>query len=503
MRYGSMVMSQLLFLSLIGCSFGTFPLLDRTQGSQGPRPLFDRSKFEKIDLDQLLNSASEPSLNSSQTFNYFADGKKQDFSFASDVKETQIKVYLDQALETKTYQVSFKPETKEHFIHFDSPPKAGAKVVIETLRTGVQEKERPGDSEPVDLLLSYKRFEDSFSGTVNADKNLKRMRNSIQERILAASNERCGEYKNFLRQFESEGNFFLGTLATTLGGLGAIFTPAATARALAGLAGITSGVRAEFQEDLFHKLAVYVITDGIDKRRTQIYGVILQKQREDYDSYTLMHAVNDAVVYHSSCTTLIGLQAASDSIRESQDPGLSRLREAVMSAGLKTSVVGIKLEPLTTRTTVGEKVNLKASGGGRGYHFAIMKDSTDGAKLEPLGEDQATYVTGTKPGETIVGVTDSFMNSSAVVIFVKQPLQFTSSVASIKANSKAEFEASDGFPPYSFSVRQDTTNGSSKLEIINGKKASYLAGKNPGVIDVEVRDAAGEKKQASVHVVTE
>lgn len=60
--------------------------------------------------------------------------------------------------------------------------------------------------------------------------------------------------KKFLMQFESEGNFFWGAASIITGGLGAIFTPAATARALAGAAGITGGMHAEWQQDYFHKL---------------------------------------------------------------------------------------------------------------------------------------------------------------------------------------------------------------------------------------------------------
>ena len=155
----------------------------------------------------------------------------------------------------------------------------------------------------------------------------KRRRNGIQERIIAASNQRCGEYKNFLRQFEAEGNFFLGTATTTLAGLGAVFTPAATVRALAGAAAITSGIRAEFQEDFFYTLATHVITEGIDAKREEIYKALGKRQDEEVIKYTIQAAVNDAVQYHSACTTIVGSQAASEAIRQAKNPGLERLIE--------------------------------------------------------------------------------------------------------------------------------------------------------------------------------
>lgn len=159
-------------------------------------------------------------------------------------------------------------------------------------------------------------------------------RNAIQERILAASAQRCGTYFKFVNQFATEVGFSLGALTTTLAGAGAIVTPATAARALAGTAGITSGVGAEFQEKFFSKLTVQVITKGIEKRREAIYDQI-KKDREsaDYENYPVEAAVKDALRYHSACNLLIGLEEAADSLERAKNPGLTQMREFLKSYG--------------------------------------------------------------------------------------------------------------------------------------------------------------------------
>lgn len=153
-------------------------------------------------------------------------------------------------------------------------------------------------------------------------------RNAIQERILTASKLRCGRFKNHLRRFQAEMNFGLGSVTTILGGLGAIFTPASTVRALSGSAAITSGVRAEFNENFFYTLATHVITEGIDAKREEIYAKIKQRQKnESRKTYPIQAAVKDAVEYHESCSTIVGFVAAGEAIVENRNPGLKQFKK--------------------------------------------------------------------------------------------------------------------------------------------------------------------------------
>ena len=68
--------------------------------------------------------------------------------------------------------------------------------------------------------------------------------------------------------------FGLGSIATALAGAGAIVTGATAARSLAGAAGITEGIRAEFQQAFFSNLATHIIVPCIENRRR----IILEEQ---------------------------------------------------------------------------------------------------------------------------------------------------------------------------------------------------------------------------------
>jgi hypothetical protein len=156
-------------------------------------------------------------------------------------------------------------------------------------------------------------------------------RNSIQERVVWASNQRCGEFKRQLKELQAETSLTLGILATALGGAGAIFTSPGTSRALSGGAGVTSGANAETQSALFNKLAVHVIAQGIDARRDQLYKEIRKRQGETLVAYPLEAAIADAVNYHAACGSIEGLIQAGEAVSkyQDQDVGLKKLFEMI------------------------------------------------------------------------------------------------------------------------------------------------------------------------------
>ena len=168
-------------------------------------------------------------------------------------------------------------------------------------------------------------FRAFYGDTAKGDLRLRR--NMVQERILAASVQRCGNYVRFLKQFDTEIGFSLGSLATTLAGVGAIVTPANAARALSGTAGITTGINAEFQQQFFSKLAMQVITKGIEARRAALYKEMVEKQAKAISEYPVEAAVKDALMYHNACTLLTGLEEAGASIERASNPGIAQLNE--------------------------------------------------------------------------------------------------------------------------------------------------------------------------------
>lgn len=149
-------------------------------------------------------------------------------------------------------------------------------------------------------------------------------RNAMQERLLASSEQRCSAFKIGLQRSFSRTNFGLGILTTMAGTAGALVSSVGAARNWAGTAAISSGVRAEYNQDFFSNLAAHVVIEGIDKRRRDVYQQIQHAgQAKAYADYPVEAAIKDAMFYHGQCSVAAGFQQAADAIRLFDDPGLN------------------------------------------------------------------------------------------------------------------------------------------------------------------------------------
>nr|VFK61654.1 MAG: hypothetical protein BECKTUN1418F_GA0071002_12652 [Candidatus Kentron sp. TUN]VFK64555.1 MAG: hypothetical protein BECKTUN1418D_GA0071000_12712 [Candidatus Kentron sp. TUN]VFK70453.1 MAG: hypothetical protein BECKTUN1418E_GA0071001_12672 [Candidatus Kentron sp. TUN] len=166
-----------------------------------------------------------------------------------------------------------------------------------------------------------KEFQKAYEVFDKYDKP-KYRRNRIQDQIIGASEQRCNLFKAYIKRMDSTNKVFTGSMATLLGGLGAIFTPANTARALSGSASIFSGIGAEFKQGFFSDVATHVLVPGIEAKRKKIRDEIDEKRQEnDLETYTVERAIADAVRFHGACSIDVGLQAASEALKEAENPG--------------------------------------------------------------------------------------------------------------------------------------------------------------------------------------
>ncbi len=154
-------------------------------------------------------------------------------------------------------------------------------------------------------------------------------RNRVQDRLLAASEHRCGAYKQYLKAYDIHWETGLGIGTTVLAAAGAIATGTLNTRAFSGLAAMFSGTRAEIRQGVFSNLASFVIIPGIDKKRTTLLEAIKENRKLDISEYTVEAALHDAAAYHGACTLESGLEVAQDSIKRIENPGLSQINKTL------------------------------------------------------------------------------------------------------------------------------------------------------------------------------
>ena len=142
---------------------------------------------------------------------------------------------------------------------------------------------------------------------------LRSQRDAVQDKFIIASNNRCGFYEQNLKRTQSTGSMLSGIITTATGGAGAIFSH--SSQVLSGIAGISSGIGAEFQKDLFSNLASGVIIPGIEKRRANLLNQIVSNRCLSPVRYTAGMAIADAIAYHEACSMDTGIIEAGKALK--------------------------------------------------------------------------------------------------------------------------------------------------------------------------------------------
>lgn len=185
-------------------------------------------------------------------------------------------------------------------------------------------KSESDDDSDDDLAVSQKRLQRAFDAFYDDPNDQILRRNRVQERIIAASNQRCAGYKQYLKIFHIGGNLNFNTITTVAGGLGSIFTNAAVARALSGTAGIASGLRAGFNEIYFNQQTIQLLARGIEGSRKEIYEEIVEKRDHDMKKYNVENAVGDAIRYHDACSLITGLERVVLNQERAENPSINQ-----------------------------------------------------------------------------------------------------------------------------------------------------------------------------------
>lgn len=205
---------------------------------------------------------------------------------------------------------------------FDAPIEPNGNVYFSKVKTTIQTEvidvqildltQRVAQAQRSAAFLEYQR----------------RRRNQVQSSFMAASDAACDYYKRNLNRDFSRSNFAFGSLATIAGGLGAILTDEDASRALSGLAGITSGIRAEYNDAFFRNKVVELLTKAIAIAQERKREEVRRRGVQITADYSMEDALNDAVLYNSQCSLIAGLQETSESLQVVSDPGLKWMANA-------------------------------------------------------------------------------------------------------------------------------------------------------------------------------
>jgi hypothetical protein len=187
----------------------------------------------------------------------------------------------------------------------------------------------------------------------------RRRRNRVQSSVLTASDSACDAYRRNLNRVFSTTNYTFGSTSTIAGGLGAVATDLGTSRGLAAIAGIISGVRAEYNDAFFRNKVVELLTKAMDNARSRKKDEIRRRQVQLISDYSVEEAVNDAIVYNSQCTLIAGLQEASESLQTVSDPGLRWMATAFGGAAADANLTQSLFTSLGSAVGTVQKIQKK------------------------------------------------------------------------------------------------------------------------------------------------
>ncbi|WP_291516487.1 glycine-rich protein [Bdellovibrio sp. ArHS] len=143
----------------------------------------------------------------------------------------------------------------------------------------------------------------------------------------------------------------------------------------------------------------------------------------------------------------------------------------------------LQISPAAKTLALGNETTFTASGGVSPYIFSANAGS--------IGALSGEYIAPGTSGSALVTVTDSLGNTSSATVTINPALQITPASKILAVNNTFAFTASNGVPPYSYTVN----NGA-----INASTGSYSAPAASGVATVTVADSAGNVATAAVTI---
>jgi|GEM_PF-2519137 len=164
------------------------------------------------------------------------------------------------------------------------------------------------------------------------------LRNELQDRIIAASNQRCATFMRTLTSSKAQSSMIWGNVSTLLASAATVTTPIGIAKALAAGSAVSNGVLSRYDDAYFNHLSISVINGGIARNRQAVLERILAERKNDLSVYSVNRAVADAISYHAACNVVSGLETAAASLKNVTNAELVGAAIAPQATGLTNKI---------------------------------------------------------------------------------------------------------------------------------------------------------------------
>ncbi len=319
-------------------------------------------------------------------------------------------------------------------------------------------------------------------------------RNRVQERILAASDQRCRMFKVNLQRDQSRTNFWFGALGTLSGALGAVAGGAQAAKNFAATSGVLSGVRAEYDQAFYSNLLFSVISGGIEEKRKEAYRQIQQEgQTKSIAAYPVEAAVKDAILYDGLCNTAVGLEQAQESIRLVADPGVDAMNRLIVKANLTRDILDKKITDVQELAKSGTDPNagtLTSRAGRLDFgSYLGSKDSESPVQIDALVQVEKGKIDG-----NIQATIDRLKYPDTLSADDKAKLR--NSIAAAVAPFKASL-----FGRFDSCVQTDGANAVQKLIVAQNQRYAAIENKDDQKRDLAALEVKSQQSQLDLLVM--
>lgn len=192
-------------------------------------------------------------------------------------------------------------------------------VNVENTEKTLKKILREYDVENLIFVTGNSTPDDNESKSKDRDKTkYTNTRNAAQDYLKAVSNQNCARFKTQALAAQSNTNFALGGIATTLSTVGSLLTPASTTQALSGASAAVTGIQSQIGENYYREKTFEIITRAMDVRRKKVWADIETRRLRDANekdySYTINRALADAIEYNNACSVIVGFEELADSV---------------------------------------------------------------------------------------------------------------------------------------------------------------------------------------------